>query len=218
MVEENKSQFHIYKFNDQLNIGEIGEQTFLNKFNKEIESKKNSREPDFRIISTDEFIELKTDNWTLSNIFSYKTKETPNIFMEQYSDYDRKTIGGPWRAKKENCKYFIYYFINNDIFFVFNTDLLVSVLDIVTKNKTLKLIPNVKWITAGYPIPRKILEPIAYSSDKNIPYSLNECIDMLKNTLNKIDTDKYISWAQKAFSLSVKDQIKFINDESSKKF
>jgi hypothetical protein len=114
--------------------------------------------------------------------------------MEYYSDMGRQTIGGPWRAKEEGCKYFIYYFINSDTFFTFYTDLMVQSLNYIIKDMRLVPITNVGWITAGYPIDKKFLLPIAYTSGIRDSKTLGDSLNGLKNKIDKLDYDVYLNF------------------------
>jgi hypothetical protein len=185
-----------YKFDEQLDIGKKGETAFLEKFKNEIALQEGCKDPDFIIIETGELIEFKTDGWLLTSKFSKEIKGTNNLFMEYYSDWSKQTIGGPWRAKEEGCKYFIYYFINSDLFFIFFTDQLVDSLDIITEEMSLIPIKNVRWITAGYPINQNLLIPIAYISKIKYSNTLNECLNALKNKMDKLDNNAYIRFIE----------------------
>jgi len=136
----------MFQFKDQLSVGGSGEALFLSlhpwlnkadgiKFDFERDGKS---------------VELKTD--------TYSMKRTPNFFMERYSDTERGTLGGPWRAARDNVDFFVYMYSVERQCFWFNSKELVSFLDEYCKSKRLVEIPNKSWVTTGYLVPRSAVE------------------------------------------------------------
>ena len=94
-----------------------------------------------------ERVELKAD--------SYDPNRTPNLFMERWSDVDRKKPGGPWRALENGANIFCYWFVMGDYFLECrNLPGLVKFLDeeILTAKKV--SVKNKTWTTVGYLVPR----------------------------------------------------------------
>lgn len=143
----------LFDFQKQLNIGNQGEQDFI-KFYPELSPVKSvDRKFDF-ILGNNLTVELKTDSYNMMN--------TENFFMERFSDMQKRTLGGPWRAKRDRVRYFVYYYSQNGTFFWFETDQLCDVLkkEIATKKYKPKIIRNKGWNAKGYTIPREKLKHI----------------------------------------------------------
>lgn len=142
----------VFSFKDQLCTGNEGEKLFASVYKEKL-TKLSPPGPDFRT-SKGDFLELKTDTYDMSS--------TPNFFIERFSNAKYQTPGGPWKAQENGCKYFAYMFIKNKIWFLFEVDKLIEILDKIVKEKQLKLeeIKNKGWITQGYKIKRKDLSSI----------------------------------------------------------
>ena len=139
-----------WNFKVQLELGDRGEQLFLERYPRKIEIHPG-REWDFTVKSSREKIELKTD--------SYNIDKSKNFFLERYSDINRKTPGGPWRAHKDKIDIFCYYFVRHNIWFEFRElPALIERLDDLTKKKGLVYIKNRGWTTGGYKVKRSDLE------------------------------------------------------------
>lgn len=93
--------------------------------------------------------ELKTD--------SYDMEETPNFFFERWSDIAKKKPGGAHQALLKGAQVFIYFFIKNGVYFVFDTKKLVSAIDRLSADMPIMRIPNRGWVSAGYLVKRKLL-------------------------------------------------------------
>lgn len=141
----------MFIFENSLRAGQVGESIFLEKFGNILE-RMDGRVHDFKIINSSKTLELKSDY--------YDMNKTPNFFIERYS-YDSKP-GGPWRSLQDSVDYFCYFFVKNNIAFLFNTKELVNALEtlIVEKNLTLIDIPNKGYTTRGYKINREWLSSI----------------------------------------------------------
>jgi site-specific DNA-adenine methylase len=147
-----KNSEGIFIFEESLKSGDYGERLFLSLNAGKIR-KSDTLSVDF-IHESGKSIELKSDYYDMTR--------TDNFFIERWSDLNRKTLGGPWQALKNDAYYYIYFFVKNKQAFIFRTDKLVAFLDrvLVGDIYTLINIPNKKWITAGYKIPRSQLESI----------------------------------------------------------
>jgi hypothetical protein len=139
-----------WNFQVQLEFGNRGEELFHERYPRRLEVYPG-REYDFIVSSSREKLELKTD--------SYNIDKSPNFFFERYSDVNKKTPGGPWRAKKDKVDIFCYYFVRHNIWFEFrDIPNLVKKLNELTKKQGLVFIKNRGWITGGYKVKRVDLE------------------------------------------------------------
>ena len=109
-----------FDFNTQLSTGNIGEDHFKQLYSNLNPVKSEDLKYDFKL-SNGSTVELKTD--------TYDMEDTPNFFMEYYSDMKKLKIGGPWRARQDSVDIFIYYFLKNKTFFWFTTELLYLTLE-----------------------------------------------------------------------------------------
>ena len=148
----------VHEFEKSLKTGEIGQNLFLSYF------------PVYRDISdghgTDfihqdgSTLELKTETRSLF--------ATPNFFVERYSDFNKKTPGGPWQALEKKSDRFAWLFLPNKKLFIFKTVELVAALEGMLQKQALilspgnipnhlKMIPNKTYTTAGWAIKRSNL-------------------------------------------------------------
>lgn len=142
-----------HNFQDSLAIGKEGERVFFQKYSRKLKLLlRDGFKEDFVAGRDREMVELKTD--------SYDMLSTPNFFMERYSDIDKKKPGGPWQSLAKGIGTFIYYYIKNDVYFLFNTtDLVHRLNDIIGEMKPIRIL-NRGWITTGYKVPRIALEDL----------------------------------------------------------
>lgn len=105
------------------------------------------------ILPNGELVELKTDR--------YDHAKTVNFFIEYLSDIDSGKLGGVHKAELDGCKWFVYYFSNPGIAYVFEVQDLLKQLElyILANNPPLVEIKNSRWITNGRKIPRSALSP-----------------------------------------------------------
>lgn len=136
-------------FEDSLKEGQYGEETFFKRFHDKLR-RLDGLKNDFEIIKNNKKIELKSDYYDMSR--------TKNFFLERFS-YGEKD-GGPWQALNNKNDYFCYYYVKNDVCFVFDTKRLVERLDEISNKYKLISIPNKNHTTRGYKIPRTELEDI----------------------------------------------------------
>jgi hypothetical protein len=148
-----------FDFNQQLGTGDIGEKDFQ-KYYPELLAVKSKEDLkfDFTLKNGDK-VELKTDTYGLD--------ETPNYFMEYYSDSKNLKVGGPWRAYEDSIDLFIYYFVKDRTFFWFRTKELHNTLEnyLGLYNPKIKSVLNKGWITQGFAIPRESLDKILIKKD-----------------------------------------------------
>lgn len=101
--------------------GDVGEREFLATFPMWQKGEDVNRyEHDFVHSITGETAELKTDY--------YDMEKTPNIIVEKYSNYEKRTPGGPYRHSTE-LSLWIYYYRKNGIFIMYNPSQLIEVVD-----------------------------------------------------------------------------------------
>jgi hypothetical protein len=148
-----------YSFADQLKVGEWGEATLLEYYPHPlvplapadglVGGLKARRKADFWRVSDGGLVEVKTDTWSMD--------ATPNFFMERYSDREKQSPGGPWRALQDGISSFVYLFPKDRTWFEFQ-DLrsLCGLLDelIASKQAKKRTIPNRTWITEGWLVAR----------------------------------------------------------------
>jgi len=112
-----------------------------------------------------ERLELKAD--------FYDPTRTPNLFLERWSDVDKKKPGGVWQSLENGANIFCYWFVNGG-FWLECRDLpaLVKFLDVHIESCPPFEVVNPaqqgsengqhyaasSWTTVGYRIPRKILK------------------------------------------------------------
>lgn len=136
-------------FNIDLSRGKAGEQLLADKF-PNLLIQLHGTGPDFRILGSQTYLELKTD--------SYNMNSTPNFFLETESRPGHP--GGPFQALAKGSKYFIYYYLQNDKYFIFDTQDLVFFLKQNGWKYGERTIANKNYATKGLLIPRKDLESL----------------------------------------------------------
>lgn len=148
---------NIFNFKEQLAVGNKGEKDFIDNYSSLKPEKSKERAIDF-ILEDGKTVELKSD--------SYDMNATENFFIEVFSNCETGTIGGPYRALKDNIDFFVYYFLKNKIFFWFDTKELCKLLEIITPKCKTRNIKNTSWTTMGYLVPRELLRPVIIKEDK----------------------------------------------------
>lgn len=152
MSEDKKKSEEVFCFSTQLEVGAKGERVLLERYPRKLELI-NEHYSDFRVKSSGEILELKTD--------TYDMGKTSNFFIERYSDVIKKSPGGPWQARKKGAGIFCYMFINNNCWFEFrDLPALIKRLEELTRGKGLVYIRNKAWTTGGYKIKRADLEDL----------------------------------------------------------
>jgi len=141
-----------FDFQDQLKVGRKGELLLLKKWPHPVRKHAELKGPDF-LDSEGRVIELKTD--------TYDMNKTSNFFMERWSDGKLKKPGGVWQAQEKGVTCFVYLFIQQKVWFVFeDVPALVKRLDSLTAKMYIHNIPNKGWTTQGYKVPRDSLKDL----------------------------------------------------------
>lgn len=154
----------VFKFNEQLKLGQAGEEFFVDCYSSLKPVFTDGRKSDI-IIQNKHKIELKTDYYEMS--------KTENFFIERYSDFNKKTSGGPWRTKTDRVKFFVYFYIKNKVFYWFDTKTLILEIEKNIDKYETRLIKNKSYNTFGYLVPRVDIEDIALRIDDfsdNVPF------------------------------------------------
>jgi len=101
-----------------------------------------------------ELVELKTD--------TYDHAKTDNFFIEYMGNVDTGKFGGPWKAQKDGCQWFVYYFSNPGIAYVFSTEEMLAEMNayLLKHNPKPIEIRNSRWTTLGWKVPRSLLSPV----------------------------------------------------------
>jgi hypothetical protein len=138
-----------YYFDIQLNVGNQGEVKFASQFKAE-----KSQVYAYDFILGGKTVEVKTDSY-----------DSPNFFMEFYSDAGRKTPGGPFRAAKDKVDLFVYYFPKKAKFYFFKSQELADHLTENLAKFKKREIPNKhktsEWTTQGYLVPIQSIAHLA---------------------------------------------------------
>jgi len=147
-----------FGFKNQQNVGDKGESDFKESYKSLSPIKSEERAIDFHL-NTGESVEVKTD--------TYPMEKTANFFMETVSNSESGKLGGPFRARQDGVKFFVYYYLNNKQFFWFDTIKLCEKLEqlIAEKKYKIKSIKNKTWLTLGYAVPRADLESVLLKHD-----------------------------------------------------
>jgi hypothetical protein len=138
----------VYGFKTQLRVGQVGEIVFHEANCKDV-IRLDGKEGDFEYRSDGSKLELKTDFWRM--------EDTPNMFIERYSNKEKQTPGGPYQALTHGCEWFVYFYVANLTYFKFNTQALVDRLDGLLPTLTPTDIVNKSHVTQGYRVPREAI-------------------------------------------------------------
>lgn len=101
-----------------------------------------------------ELVEIKNDR--------YSHHKTENFFIEYLGDIDTGKLGGVHKAEADGCEWFVYYFQDPGIAYVFNVHDLLRELQtyILVNNPPLIEIKNKRWTSVGWKIPRSAFSPV----------------------------------------------------------
>lgn len=144
----------IFNFKQQKRLGDLGEALFLQKWPGGAKKHPELKGPDF-ILPDGRLAELKCD--------SYPMKQTANFFIERWSDHAKKSPGGPWQADGKSVQVFVYLFLTDRRWFVFeDVPALLKRLDELVESEGLRMhyIENANYFTGGYKVPRLALKDL----------------------------------------------------------
>lgn len=150
-------------FQKSKDMGELGAILYYEAHEGRLE-KLDGFKCDFREIATGKGIELKADFWAMDR--------TPNYFFERYSNLERGTPGGPWRSIEDGADLFVYLYVKDLTFYQFETKKLVEALDKIVPTLTPTDVPNAKYTTQGYRVPRAMLDHL--TEPKHIKVKLED--------------------------------------------
>lgn len=142
-------------FHKDLKKGQAGELELLGHFSAL--KKADGRTGD--ALLGDAKIELKSD--------FYEHKPGGNFFIERFSSVDLASPGGPWQAKAHGCEYYVYYFLNSKVGYVFAVDSLLTQMEAIEAQLKPCYVKNIKWLTMGYKVPHTMLKPEFQFSTKS---------------------------------------------------
>jgi hypothetical protein len=150
-----------FDFSTELQKGNKGERWLSRHYHSSL-VKFSGREFDF-IREDNKRVELKTDWYNLAN--------TEFMFIERWSDVDKKKPGGPWQSQ-DKTDIFVYLFIRDGVYFEFDDmDALVNRLEDLTKKLKLIRIRNRGYSGGGYKV------PLADLADLYVDYRLYWSVD-----------------------------------------
>lgn len=132
------------------------ETRFLDKYGKGL-IQLDGRAADFSIKGSNLTLELKCDR--------YDHGKYDNFIFERYSS--GKKDGGVHRAYRDKCRYFVYWFINQDILYIFETVRLLARVKKMIKKHNLKLfqVENIGYTTQYYKMKREWFKDLELEKD-----------------------------------------------------
>jgi hypothetical protein len=148
----------IFNFKNQYVQGVKGEDLFIKSYIHFYPKKGDGKKTDI-ILNDGSKIELKTD--------FYSMKKTPNFFMEEFGNYEKKTIGGPKKSLLDGNNFFVYLYYPEKMFYWFLPKMLVNKINKLKKEGKAeqKFINNGSYITKGYLIERTLLFDCLFRMD-----------------------------------------------------
>jgi hypothetical protein len=141
-----------FYFQKQLTAGKEGENLMLKYYHMPL-LPSTDRKYDFRCVHTGHKVEIKTDTYDISR--------TPYFFFERYSNLEKQSPGGPWRASQDRVPIFVYFFVKNNRYFEFkNLPKMLQMLKRRIDKGTLQEVKvvNKGWVTVGYKVPRELVQ------------------------------------------------------------
>jgi hypothetical protein len=151
-----EQHMEVYKFQDQLKVGKMGETRLVDHFTDIKLSHTCGRRGDLEPLDGACVIELKTD--------SYKRRDgsaSTNFFIETWSVLEENRLGGPWQASEYGCKWLIYFFSLDSLIYVFDVEELLSFIRLNYQKWAKKIVTNPGYHTEGLLVPRKELAECA---------------------------------------------------------
>jgi hypothetical protein len=99
-----------------------------------------------------QILEIKTDFYA----------DSPNFFVEQFSDVDKMLLGGPFQAHSKGNKFYGAFLPHRFELLNFKTEKLIEDLKSITAGLKVHNIRNTRWITSGWAVPLEKLRPVAF--------------------------------------------------------
>lgn len=134
-----KGNAKTFDFSKQRELGEAGEAAFHAKYPALIPHPLGPKGVDFAT-PNGLWVELKCD--------SRRADETPNAFIEVWSNVSRKVPGGPWQAYGKGADYFVYRFACGHELWL-PTELLLTRLKESEGEWESRMIKNAGWEAEG---------------------------------------------------------------------
>ncbi len=138
-------------------VGSLGESYFRKKYEERLSKTAKSSLKFDVYIDENKKVEIKTDTYSL--------KETENFFFEKIANDKTFTLGGPWRAKQDRVDYFVYFFLQDKVFYWFKTSELCARLEKILKECKKVSLLNRNHRTIGFLVKRELLKDI-YKEEK----------------------------------------------------
>ena len=173
----------IHDFNESVKCGDDGEYDIIEAWPHLFELYTEGDEYDLTVIINNKSFELKTeDGYTLQPGFPkpHVPTSTVNFFMETISNNRTMSVGGPFRALKDNVSLYGHLFPAKEdrVLFLFNDleklcyrcERLIAALPVWFQSNPCRVY-NKRHVTIGYPLPIKSF------SDLFVKIKLGENID-----------------------------------------
>lgn len=135
----------VFDFKEENKKGMKGEEYVMKKWGWKRLTKTG---PDFRT-RYGKIIELKTD---------YVAARTGNIFVERWSNFERKTVGGPFRSFREKCDYFSTLVWKKELISFKPLELISYLEELGYTKEDLKPVKNKNYTTKGWAVPIFLLK------------------------------------------------------------
>lgn len=155
----------MFDFKKQYAVGQQGAAVFEAHWPSRVLHHEDRRGPDY-VDARGRIIELKCDTYSMT--------DTPHAFLERWGNLQRGTPGGPWAASEKGCTTFVYLYLPDRVWLVFeDLGALVKRLDLVTRQMKPVRIANKSWVTVGFKVPRSELTDL-YREEQLPPAELKE--------------------------------------------
>ena len=142
-----------FEFDKSKEVGDKGEKWFVKTYPKIFKPFTESRDSDLIHIPDGRRVEVKTD--------TYNMTDTPNFFIERFSDIGKHTPGSFWQVLGKSELFIYLFWPNKKWFWCDNIELGIKVIEAIN-GLVLVSIPNKPkygkpYVTSGWPIRREYL-------------------------------------------------------------
>ena len=144
-----KNSEGLFEFNRSLKSGHEGEMLF-SQLNPNLK-RTDGFEYDF-ITSDNKTIELKSDYYSMN--------KTPNYFMEIFSVLEKDKLGGPFQSLQKGVDYYIYFFVKEKIWKIFDVKSLCERIKKVASQGRKVKVPNKGYTTFGLTLHRELFKDL----------------------------------------------------------